>query len=83
LSSVRTKSTELTLTLSSGPPPINILHLQSGTSRCCNLCWTSTMDSKAFFQPPSTQTQCLTLYRFYSNEEKKISVIEEYIFYFS
>jgi len=38
LSSVSTKTTELTLTLSSVPPPINILHLQSGTSRCCNLC---------------------------------------------
>ena len=30
---------DLGLSLSSGPPPINLLHLQAGSSRCCNLCW--------------------------------------------
>jgi len=29
---------ELALTLGSVPPPISILHLQPGSSRCCNLC---------------------------------------------
>ena len=31
-------TTELTLTLSSVAAPISLLHLQAGTSRCCNLC---------------------------------------------
>ena len=30
---------DLALTLSTVPPPINLLHLQAGSSRCCNLCW--------------------------------------------
>jgi len=32
------KSTELTLTLTSVSAPLSLLHLQTGTSRCCNLC---------------------------------------------
>ena len=32
------KGGELTLTLTSVSAPLSLLHLQSGTSRCCNLC---------------------------------------------
>jgi len=35
---VNKKSTELTLTLTSVSAPLSLLHLQTGTSRCCNLC---------------------------------------------
>jgi len=38
LSGPATKSTELTLTLTSVSAPLSLLHLQTGTSRCCNLC---------------------------------------------
>lgn len=35
---VSNKSAELTLTLTSVSAPLSLLHLQTGTSRCCNLC---------------------------------------------
>jgi len=38
LNGAATKSTELTLTLTSVSAPLSLLHLQTGTSRCCNLC---------------------------------------------
>jgi len=38
LTGAATKSTELTLTLTSVSAPLSLLHLQTGTSRCCNLC---------------------------------------------
>jgi len=38
LSGTATKNTELTLTLTSVSAPLSLLHLQAGTSRCCNLC---------------------------------------------
>jgi len=38
ISSVSSKTTEITLALSNVQNPLNILQIQAGSSRCCNLC---------------------------------------------